>query len=274
MDGYLDLADVRACRACGKEVFRVYDTDGIWLADCDPGVVWDGSTVSYGVRFERLGKRVIPFVHLGRVSPDARCVFRSHDCVPVQPKQELPTRGDKQVSQHDDDPFDKPDSRPSVSFKGAPKGATITCIVDGSPNKVQARNFETGKPETWEDGNPKFTVATDVVVNGEPMTLWAGIPSSMFTAIAEAQKTAGAKIAKGGTLVVRLAGEKPNDNPRLNAQKLYEAHYTPPAAFDAPGEAAPAAQWQPTADATPAQPAAPAQDAQPAAAAAPPWATS
>ena len=260
--GYLDLADVRTCRACGSEIFRIYDRDGIWLADADPGVVWDGSTVDYGVYFERLGHKCIALVHVGRVSPHRICVFRHHDCAPAQRLPQLPpAKGDKQVSFDNDDPFDKPDSRPSVSFKNAPIGATVTCIIDGKPNKVQARNYDTNKPDFWDDGNPKMTVATDVLVNGEPMTLWAAIPSSMFSAIRDAQNEAGAKLEKGGTLVVQFYEEKPSDNPRKAPQKLYRAKYTAPDAFAS----------TPSQDATPAQPAAPAP--QPAAAApAPPWA--
>lgn len=264
---YIDTVDVRPCRWCGVELLRTYDTEGVWLVDLEPGAVWDGSTVEFGWRFVRevpLTPRWV--VHLGRVSPDVHCVFRPHDCVPVAPP--TPTRGDKHVSDHDDDPFDKPDSRPSVSFKGAPIGATITCIIDGAPNKMQARDFDTRELETWDDGNPVYTVATDVVVNGTPMTLWAKIPSSMYTAIAEAQKAADAKLAKGGTLVVRFVGEKPNEKkPHLNPQKLYQAHYTPPAAadpFDA-GQQAPQ-QSTPAPQETPAQPAG--------AGSAPPWATS
>lgn len=264
MGGYLDIVDVRACSQCKLEVLRIRDHEGHVLGELDPGVVWDGSTVASGWRLVREGSmRPRWVVHLAVVSPHETCVFRPHDCVPVQPN--TPAKGDR-VSHDNDDPFDKPESRPSVSFKEAPIGATVTCIVDGAPNKVQARNFETGQPDVWSDGNPKYTVATDVVVNGTPMTLWAGIPSSLFGAIAAAQTAAGAKIEPGGTLVVKLVGEKPNENTRLSPQKLYEAHYTPPAAFDT---AAPAAQAQPAAQVPQQQAAAQAQ-----AAPAPPWATS
>lgn len=265
--GFLDVAEVRTCKQCAAEVLRIRGRDDELLAvELDPGAVWDGATVRSGWRLVvEPGLRARWVVHLAHVSPHKTCVFRPHDCAPVQPI--TPTRGDNQVSNHDDDPFDKPDSRPSVSFKGAPIGATITCVVDGSPNKVQARDFETNKPAVWDDGNPKYTVATDVLVNDAPMTLWAQIPGSLFSAIAAAQTAAGAKIAKGGTLVVKLVGEKPNDNPRLNAQKLYEAHYTPPAAFDtAPPQQSTGVAVGSGAQATPA--------AQPAAAPAPPWATS
>lgn len=131
-----------------------------------------------------------------------------------------------------DDPFNKPESAPSLSFKGAPVGTKHVCKIVELPTRVQSRDFETGERATWPDGNPKMSVVTGVEVNGERMSLWAPDPSAMFAAIVEAQKAAGARLAVGGTLVVEFTGEKPNEkNPRLNPQKQYRVTYSGPDAF-------------------------------------------
>lgn len=135
------------------------------------------------------------------------------------------------MSFQDDDPFAGGVKTPSVSFKGAPIGAKVEMRITAKPELVQSRDFETGKPATWDDGNPKMSAVVKGTVNGEERAFWAQKPSSLFAAIAKAQETAGARLAPGGTLVVTLVGEKPNDNPRLAPQKLYEATYSPADAF-------------------------------------------
>jgi len=127
------------------------------------------------------------------------------------------------------------DTVPSISFKDAPVGASVTGKVTEAPILVQSRDFDSGNPAFWPDGNAKMSVVTKLVLaSGEERGLWAAKPSAMFAAIAEAQKTAGALIAVGGTLTITLVGEKPNaTNPRLNAQKLYAVTYVPPNAFEA-----------------------------------------
>ena len=131
------------------------------------------------------------------------------------------------------DPFAGADSKPSVSFKDKPVGTTYTGTVTKAPELVQARDYESGQPAFWPDGNPKQTVVTTLDIAGEgELNLWAAKPSALFRAIADAQKAAGAQIAVGGTLTVTFSGEKPNEkNPRLNPQKLYTVTYQPPNAF-------------------------------------------
>jgi hypothetical protein len=153
---------------------------------------------------------------------------------------------------------------PSVSFDKAPVGTTYTGTVLELPAMVQARDFETGNPATWPDGNPKMTVVTKLSVDGEERSLWAPKPSAMFAAIADAQKAAGAALAIGGTLTVTYVGDKPNaTNPRLNPAKQYQAVYQPPNAF------AEEAQQQQASNPAAQQPAPAAQQPAPAAAAGP-----
>lgn len=137
----------------------------------------------------------------------------------------------KMTAQHIEDPFAGGDSVPSVSFKDTPVGTSFTGVVTKAPELVQARDYESGQPAFWSDGNPKMTVVTRLEINGEERALWAAKPSAMFRAIADAQKAAGAQIAVGGRLTITFSGEKPNDNPRLNPQKLYTAVYAPPNPF-------------------------------------------
>lgn len=130
------------------------------------------------------------------------------------------------------DPFAMTSSSPSVSFKDAPIGTSYTGKVIEAPSLVQARDYESGDPAFWPDGNPKMTVVTKLVIDGEERSLWAPKPSAMFAAIAKAQQDAGASITVGGTLTVAYTGDKPNEkNPRLNPAKQYEAKYVPPDAF-------------------------------------------
>lgn len=156
------------------------------------------------------------------------------------------------------DPFAQTDSLPSVSFKDAPIGTSYTLKVLKAPEVVQARDYETGRPAFWSDGNPKQTVVTTVVdSNGEERSLWAAKPSALFRAIGDAQKAAGAQIKVGDTLTVTFSGEKPNEkNPRLNPQKLFTVQLQPGDAFaeQQPAQAAPQA-------AAPAQAPAPAPQA-------------
>lgn len=121
---------------------------------------------------------------------------------------------------------------PSISFNNMPFGTSYTGTVLELPAMVQARDFETGNPATWSDGNPKMTVVTKLSIDGEERSLWAPKPSAMFAAISDAQKAAGAALAIGGTLTVTYVGDKPNaTNPRLNPAKQYTAVYQPPNAF-------------------------------------------
>lgn len=134
------------------------------------------------------------------------------------------------------DPFAGSESRRSVSFKDKPAGTSYTLKVTEAPSVVQARDYESGQPAFWPDGNPKQTVVTVCAdtATGEELSLWAAKPSALFRAIGGAQKAAGTQIAVGGTLVVTFTGEKPNEtNSRLNPTKLYTVTYRPPNAFGA-----------------------------------------
>jgi hypothetical protein len=124
-----------------------------------------------------------------------------------------------------DDPFDVPEKKPSVSWKGAKIGTVYTMTVTDVPTEVQSRDFDTGEPATWPDGNKKMSVVIGVEIDGEKLNLWAPKPSALFAALAKVNKEDG-PIGVGGELKVRLSGQKKNpDKPRLNPQNLFQAKY-------------------------------------------------
>lgn len=137
------------------------------------------------------------------------------------------------------DPFAGGEGNPSLSFKDKPHGTTYVGRVAELPALVQSRDFETGNPATWPDGNPKMVVCTTLEIDGQLYSLWAPKPSALFAAIKDAQNTAGSQIAVGGTLQVTYTHDEPNKtNPRLNPAKQYRVTYTPPNAFAEPEAAA------------------------------------
>lgn len=130
----------------------------------------------------------------------------------------------------EEDPFAGGDKVPSLSFKDKPEGTVYSGVVTEKPTMVQSRNFDTGEPDHWPDGKPKMSAVVRVKIGDEEFSIWAEKPSSMFTAIAEAQREAGARIEVGGTLVVKHDSSEANKDPKKNARKIYKAKYTPPAA--------------------------------------------
>ena len=133
------------------------------------------------------------------------------------------------------DPFAGGESNPSLSFKDKPFGTTYRGTVVELPTLMQGRDFETGEPAAWPDGNPKMVVCTTLDIAGDKWNLWAAKPSSMFAAIKDAQQRAGVQIAVGGTLSVTYTHDEPNKtNPKLNPAKQYKCEYTPPNVFEEP----------------------------------------
>ncbi len=153
------------------------------------------------------------------------------------------------------DPFAGGESHPSLSFKDAPFGTTYQGTVVELPTLMQGRDFDTGDPAVWSDGNPKMVVCTTLDIGGDKWNLWAAKPSSMFSAIKDAQAAAGMQIAVGGILRVTYTHDEPNGkNPKLNPAKQYTAVYTPPNAFEEPAQPVmPAQPAQPTMPVAPGQ---------------------
>ena len=159
-----------------------------------------------------------------------------------------------------DDPLSY-EKAPSLSFRDAAVGTMYKGVITSRPKLVQSRDFESGEPKTWSDGNPVMSVVIMLDVQGEARSLWAQKPSAMFAALVAAQKEAGVgPMEEGGTLYVKFIGETPNaKNPKLNKAKQYAVKYEPPTKAD------------PFADTTPASTAAPAPQPQPNPAASTTW---
>lgn len=164
----------------------------------------------------------------------------------------------------DVDPFSGGDSAPSLSFKDKPIGTVQTITVTDAAKLVQSRDLNTELPAVWPDGNPKMCAvingdlqAPGTADDGEPRSVWAAKPSSLFTAIKDAQAAVaeGYRLKAGDTLAIKFTGEKPATRKGFNAQKLYAAKVTvgvaPVAPADDPWGSAPAAAQPPFADEPP-----------------------
>lgn len=156
---------------------------------------------------------------------------------------------------YQDDPLAY-EKAPSLSFADAPIGTTYSGTITARAKLVQSRDFESGQPKTWPDGNPVMSVVIMLDIGGEARSLWAQKPSAMFAALVDAQqKAGGATMVEGGTLHVRFTGTVPNaKNPKLNPAKQYQCKYEPPAPT-APDPFADSPQPTPARPAVPTKPA-------------------
>ena len=135
----------------------------------------------------------------------------------------------------------------AVTWKGLPLNQKVRLIVQGPAKLVQSRDFDTNEPAYWPAGadgvrNPKMSAVINVTQDGEERSLWAAKPSSLFSAIRDAQKAAGAVVATGGVLEVWITERQPHPtNPRMNDKNIFAASYTPGNAFADEPAAAPTA---------------------------------
>jgi hypothetical protein len=134
----------------------------------------------------------------------------------------------------------------SAKFEKA--GAKVSGIIARTPEVQQQRDFDSGKPLTWDDGKPRQQVKVVLITderdddddNGERALYLKG---GLLKSVREAVKAAGEKgLAVGGKLAVKYTkdGEKKG---KLNPPKLYAAKYEAPdpmavAAASEPAEAA------------------------------------
>lgn len=153
-----------------------------------------------------------------------------------------------------EDPFDQ-EAVPSLSFKDAPIGKEFRFKVLKRAEMVQSRDYDTGDPAFWPDGNKKMSAVLKIEVlaerltkNGKPgpwrdseqegeRAIWAAKPSSMFTALATAQRDAGAKFEPGGVGTVKFTAEEEHKDKKKNAIKQYSATYAPEDPFETGGAA-------------------------------------
>ena len=122
-------------------------------------------------------------------------------------------------------------------FKFDKVGDACEGVVE-SVEKRQQTHMETGKPEFWDDGNPKYqfiftlqtSQRTDETDDGR-RRLYAKKPSKMLQAIQDAVRlTKHDGSVVGGTLKVGFAGTEPAKSRGFSPIKLYRARFTPPVA--------------------------------------------
>jgi uncharacterized protein with beta-barrel porin domain len=117
-------------------------------------------------------------------------------------------------------------SVPSISFKDAKVGdsynGTITAL-----ETAQVRNYESGEPEFWEDGNPKLQIVVTLATtygdgaedDGERKVYLFG---QKLQAAKAALKEAGlTKLEIGSSFTITYSGTKPSSNKKYNDVKLY-----------------------------------------------------
>ncbi len=117
-------------------------------------------------------------------------------------------------------------SVPSISFKDAKVGDSFTGVIT-ELETAQVRNYETGDPEFWEDGNPKLQIVVTLATeygdgaedDGERKVYLFG---QKLQAAKAAMKEAGVtKLEKGFQFTIAFVGEKPSSNKKYNNVKLY-----------------------------------------------------
>lgn len=120
-------------------------------------------------------------------------------------------------------------SIPSISFKDAKIGDAFTGIIT-ELETAQVRNYESGEPEFWEDGNPKLqvvvTLATDYLdpsIDEDDGTRRVYLFGQKLAAARAAMKAAGMqKLEIGSKFTITFSGEKPSSNKKYNNVKIYE----------------------------------------------------
>lgn len=127
----------------------------------------------------------------------------------------------------------------AASVKFPEPGAAVTGTIIEAPRAEQQRDYSTGEPKTWPDGNPMMMVVltlatdqhktnpTDDPADDGARTLY--LRSKALTAVREAVRRAGATgIEVGGTLTVTYTGDGTPPKPGFKGPKLFTATYRTP----------------------------------------------
>lgn len=143
---------------------------------------------------------------------------------------------------------------PSARFPTV--GTTVAGTVVRVGDPVQQRDFDSGEPKTWDNGDPMMQLPVDVQTDQRDPDLTDDdgvrtlyIKAQLKKAVADAVRKAKAKgLEVGGTLSVTYASDGEVKKRGMNPPKVYTATYTPPAAAaDAFLAAEPAAKAETTA---------------------------
>jgi len=133
-------------------------------------------------------------------------------------------------------PLSDLESGAAASFQSIGDKHEGTIIAIKQTNQTDPK---TGQPKLFPSGDPMpIWIITVQPPQGDPVSLWAkggrfvaktGTGESMLSAIGTAVRAAGASsVDVGGKLAVAFTGET-EAKPGMNAAKLYQAAYQPPA---------------------------------------------
>lgn len=121
---------------------------------------------------------------------------------------------------------------PSAKFPTI--GTVVQGVIVAEPVVRQAREFGTGKPQTWDDGRPQENVVITLQTDQREgpnddgrRSVYVKAWGDQIAGLRAAVQASGGKLAQGGTLAVRYAGD--GERPASGfAPKLYEYRYTAP----------------------------------------------
>ena len=102
-----------------------------------------------------------------------------------------------------------------------------------SAEKRQSTDLDTGKPRTWDNGDPMWeiviTIDTDQPDDDGETKRRLFVRGHMLKAVREAVKESGSAMEIGGTLHVKYHADGEASRKGFNAPKLFKAKYSPPA---------------------------------------------
>lgn len=135
-------------------------------------------------------------------------------------------------------------------------GDSITGTVATPPTLRQQTDIQTGKPVSWDNGDPKMVLVVQLQTSQRDdadddglrnLYLAGGFKrATLQKAVADAVRSSRSTgLDVGGTLTVQFTGEEPSDTKGFHPAKLYAAKYAPPSAsfLSGPQDSAPADPW-------------------------------
>lgn len=125
-------------------------------------------------------------------------------------------------------------SGPKSAFtKDSPIGSEVTGSILNA-YRAQVRDYTSGKPAFWDDGNPKEQLVivlqtfdtTDPDDNGERgvyVKIWNPHKGRLFDAVnAAGVSKLSEALRPGNVLTAKYVGQEPNPNPRMSPTKIYQ----------------------------------------------------
>lgn len=120
----------------------------------------------------------------------------------------------------------------------APSGATLKFTEEGQVHRititkaeqVQATDFVSNEPQTWDDGSPRMQYVISGVSEGEPAKLYLKAWGAQKAAFADALREAGIKAGEaldGGTLTVKWTSTQEPSKPGLSGAKQFKMRFEP-----------------------------------------------